>query len=134
MKLIAIIRKGKDRNFAIPSRQKSGKNRLEIYFYISQPFIPSKSRNFWSFLYFWREKIRDEREICRDKRGIETFQKTVMDELRDKRNRDKRGLPVLGHCLIPQKCNFWSLKMFGLLLCVDKVVVRTLWSKIWAKK
>jgi hypothetical protein len=53
----------------------------------------SKSRNFEIF-YFWSEKIRDERKICRDKRGIETFQKTVMDEIRDKRNHDKRGLPV----------------------------------------
>ena len=46
------------------------------------------------FFNFWREKIRVEREVCHDKQGIETFQKTVMDEIRDKQNHDKRGLPV----------------------------------------
>ena len=33
-------------------------------------------------------------EFNRVKRGIETFLKTVISEIRDKWNRDKRGLPV----------------------------------------
>ena len=45
---------------------------------------PVKLEIFEVFFNLGREKICDEREVCRDKRGIETFQKTVMDEIRDK--------------------------------------------------
>ena len=68
---------------------------------------------------FWREKIRDEREICRDKRGIETFQKTVMDEIRDKRNRDKRGLPVCIRLYFTQKKHS-VLELENFAVCNEK--------------
>ena len=42
-------------------------------------------------------------ELNHVKWGIETFQKTVICEIRDKWNRDKRGLPVSFVSVLPLK-------------------------------